>query len=96
MDDSYLLQCITIEKQYNQINTLSIAMYHIIKLTHCDETQQSAHDSQLIRAKENLKLSHEKAQGTCKNTLMEIFGPIMRHPCALSFVRCILTVTQID
>ena len=35
-----------IEKQYK------------IKLAHIDETEKSAHDSQIIRAKENLKLSH--------------------------------------
>ena len=30
----------------------------LIKLTLHDETKKSAHDSQIIRAKENLKLSH--------------------------------------
>ena len=29
-----------------------------IKLTHYDETGKMAHDSQIVRAKENLKLSH--------------------------------------
>ena len=37
-------------------------MYHhgdtLIKLTHHDETKKRAHDSQIVRAKENLKLSH--------------------------------------
>ena len=42
---------------------LTIAMYHhgetlLIKLTHCDETKKRAHDSQIVRAKEYLKLSH--------------------------------------
>ena len=42
---------------------LTIAMYHhgkntLIKLTHYDETKKRAHDSQIVRAKENLKLSH--------------------------------------
>ena len=41
---------------------LTFAMYHhresIIKLTHYDETKKRAHDSQKVRAKENLKLSH--------------------------------------
>ena len=39
------MQCIIME------NTL-------IKLTHHDETKKRAHDSQIVRAKENLKLSH--------------------------------------
>ena len=39
------MQCIIME------NTL-------IKLTHYDETKKRAHDSQMVRAKENLKLSH--------------------------------------
>ena len=38
------MQCIIME------NTL-------IKLTHNDETKKRAHDSQIVRAKENLKLS---------------------------------------
>ena len=41
---------------------LTNAMYHhgetLIKLTHHDETKKMAHDSQIVRAKENLKLSH--------------------------------------
>ena len=41
---------------------LANAMYHhgetLIKLTHHDETKIRAHDSQIVRAKENLKLSH--------------------------------------
>ena len=40
------MQCIIME------NTL-------IKLTHNDETKKRAHNSQIVRAKENLKLSHE-------------------------------------
>ena len=39
------MQCIIME------NTL-------IKLLHHDETKKRAHDSQIVRAKENLKLSH--------------------------------------
>ena len=30
----------------------------LIKLTYHDETKKRAHDSQIVRAKENLKLSH--------------------------------------
>ena len=30
----------------------------LIKFTHHDETKKRAHDSQIVRAKENLKLSH--------------------------------------
>ena len=41
---------------------LTNAMYHhgntLIKLTHHDETKKRAHDSQIVRAKEDLKLSH--------------------------------------
>ena len=42
---------------------LTNAMYHhgknnLIKLLHHDETKKRAHDSQVVRAKENLKLSH--------------------------------------
>ena len=42
---------------------LTNAMYHhgkntLIKLLHHDETKKRAHDSQIVRAKENLKLSH--------------------------------------
>ena len=42
---------------------LTIAIYHhrekkLIKLTHYEETKKSAHDSQIVRAKENIKLSH--------------------------------------
>ena len=42
---------------------LTNAMYHhgdntLIKLTHHDETKKRAYDSQIVRAKENLKLSH--------------------------------------
>ena len=43
---------------------LTIAMYHerenyIIKLTHFDKTEKRAHDSEIVRAKENLKLTHD-------------------------------------
>ena len=38
---------------------LTIAMYHThIKLTHYDETKKRAQDSQVVKAKENNKLSH--------------------------------------
>ena len=41
---------------------LTNAMYHhgntLIKLTLHDETKKRAHDTQKVRAKENLKLSH--------------------------------------
>ena len=39
------MQCIIIEKQSNQI-------------THFDDTKKRAHDSQIVRAEENLKLSY--------------------------------------
>ena len=39
------MQCIIMEK-------------YSIKLTQYDETKKRAHDSQIVRAKENLKLSH--------------------------------------
>ena len=41
------MQCIIMEKHSNQI-----------KLTHHDETKKRAYDLQIVRAKENLKLSH--------------------------------------
>ena len=31
---------------------------NIIKLTHYDKTEKKAHDSQIVRAQENLNLSH--------------------------------------
>ena len=31
---------------------------NLIKLTHFDESKKRAHDSQIVRAKENLKFSH--------------------------------------
>ena len=41
---------------------LTNAMYHhgetLIQLTRHDETKKRAYDSQIVRAKENLKLSH--------------------------------------
>ena len=42
---------------------LTNAMYHhgkniLINILHHDETKKRAHDSQIVRAKENLKLSH--------------------------------------
>ena len=40
------MQCIIMEKHSKII------------LTHHDETKKRAHDSQIVRAKENLKLSH--------------------------------------
>ena len=43
-----MMQCIIAEKQ-------SI----VIKLKHYDETKNRAHHSQIVRAKENLKLSHD-------------------------------------
>ena len=43
-------------------NHLTKAMYHhgehSNKLTHHDETKKKAHDLQIVRAKENFKLSH--------------------------------------
>ena len=38
---------------------LTIVMYHLIKLTRYDETKKKAHDPQIVRAKENLKLNHD-------------------------------------
>ena len=37
---------------------LTIAINTLITLTHYDETKNKARDSQIVRAKENLKLSH--------------------------------------
>ena len=50
-----------------------LSYHHIeknqIKLTHYDDTKKRAHDSEIVRAKENLKLSygepsHRQASGT--------------------------------
>ena len=42
---------------------LTNAMYHhgetLIKLTHHDGKKKRVHDSEIVRAKENLKLSHD-------------------------------------
>ena len=45
MEAILLMQCIIMEN-------------NLIKLTLHDETKKRAHDSQIVRAKENLKLSH--------------------------------------
>ena len=37
---------------------LTFPMYHQIKLTLYDETKKRDHDSQIVRAEENFKLSH--------------------------------------
>ena len=37
----------------------------LIKLTHYDETTKMAHDSQIVRAKESLKLSHGGSSYRC-------------------------------
>ena len=36
----------------------SLRETELIKLTRYDETEKKAHDSQIVRAEENLKLSH--------------------------------------
>ena len=36
---------------------LTIAMNTLINLTHYDETKKRAHDSQIVRAKENLTMA---------------------------------------
>ena len=62
------MQCIIME------NTL-------IKLTLHDETKKRAHDSQIVRAKENLKMSHDGShtyqiyQGNCHPANMPIWVP---------------------
>ena len=56
------MQCIIME------NTL-------IKLTLHDETKKMAHDSQIARAKENLKLSH----GACKKQNIEFLWMALIH-----------------
>ena len=44
---------------------LTIAMYHHRETAHYDKTKKRAHDSQIVRAKENLKLNHVRhASGT--------------------------------
>ena len=47
-------------------------MYHhgntLIKFTLHDETKKRAHDSQIVRAKENLKLSHDSRRAIKEET----------------------------
>ena len=52
--------CISWSNSLTFLFFLNIVMYHhnLIKLTHYDETKKRAHDSQKVRAKEELKLSH--------------------------------------
>ena len=49
--EALLLQCITKEK----LNTL---IKKLTYLCHYDETKKRTQDSQIVRAKENFKLSH--------------------------------------
>ena len=44
----------------HQTNAMYVTSWRntLIKLTHQDETKKKAHDSQIVRAKENLELSH--------------------------------------
>ena len=53
---------------------LTIAMYHhgektLIKLTHYNETKKMAHDSQIVRAKENLNHTLRRAMNVHAQTL---------------------------
>ena len=48
-----------------------------IKLTHCDDTKKMAHDSHIVRAKEDLKLSYggpSQRQALGTNQLNEVYG----------------------
>ena len=51
MEASLLMKCIITEKQSNQINTLYKYIYMM-------KQRKGAHDSQIVRAKENLMLSY--------------------------------------
>ena len=42
----------------SQRNNLSSHRNNLIKFTHYDETKKRAHDSQIVRTEENLKLSY--------------------------------------
>ena len=44
---------------------VSSQRYNLIKLKHYDETKERAHDSQITKAKENLKLSHGEPSLYC-------------------------------
>ena len=68
------MQCITMEKHSNQ---------HSNQLTLHDETKKRAHDSQIIRAKENLKSSHGGSSYRC---WFLTFNPLKYDP--LPFSRC--------
>ena len=55
-------------------------MPHLIKLLHNDKTKKKAHDSQIVRAKENLNLSHgepSKRQASDTNSPMKDY----KVPC---------------
>ena len=56
------------------LTILTIARNNLIKLTHYDETKKTAHDSQIFRATENLKLSHggpSQRQASSANQLIK-------------------------
>ena len=46
---------------------------NLVKLTNCDQTKKRADDSQIVRAKENPKLSHVgTSQGQASGTIQRI------------------------
>ena len=83
---SILFAC-RLPKYYNV--RVSLQRNFLIKLSNCDETKKSAHDSQIIRAKENLMLSHggpskRQAPGVSPDQLKEETITIDRDWCILS------------
>ena len=70
---------------------VSLQRNFLIKLLNCtcDETKKSAHDSQIVRAKENLMLSHGgpskgQAPGVSPDPIKEETITINRDWCILS------------
>ena len=57
------MQCIIMEKHSN-------------KLTYHDETKKGAHGSQIVRAKENLKLSHGGSSYSCRGNLAPTYQKV--------------------
>ena len=57
----------------------------LIKLTLHDETKKMAHDSQIVRAKENLKLSHGGNHLTEKENWVLCLNYVLAVVCMLVF-----------
>ena len=58
--DSAVVEVQEMFRSHGSLPTIAMYLHEetLIKLTHYDETKKQAHDSQIVKAKENLKLSH--------------------------------------